>query len=73
MRESRQWACKRNENRYHSFTVADKTDTIRPRPLTAPPIEARALFNGQREVTIRFRDQVYRLRITRNDKLILTK
>ena len=53
--------------------MADKTDTILPKPLTAPPIEARALFNGQREVAIRFRDQVYRLRITRNDKLILTK
>ena len=53
--------------------MTDKVDTARPKPLTAPPIEARALFNGQREVAIRFRDQVYRLRITRNDKLILTK
>lgn len=55
------------------FTMADKLDTARPKPLTSPPIEARTLFNGQREVAIRFRDQVYRLRITRNDKLILTK
>jgi hemin uptake protein HemP len=31
------------------------------------------LLRGQREVVIRHGDQVYRLRHTRNDKLILTK
>jgi hemin uptake protein HemP len=37
------------------------------------PIEARDLFRGKREVSIEFRGDIYRLRITRNDKLILTK
>ena len=49
---------------------ADSQDTKTSGP---PQVEARALFNGQREIAIRFRDQIYRLRITRNDKLILTK
>ncbi len=39
----------------------------------AEPIAAQDLFRGQREIAIRFRGEVYRLRITRNDKLILTK
>jgi len=37
------------------------------------PVDARELFRGQREIAIRFRGDIYRLRITRNDKLILTK
>jgi len=37
------------------------------------PLAASELFGGSREVEIEFRGQVYRLRITRNDKLILTK
>ena len=41
--------------------------------LARRPIEARELFRGQREISIAFRGDVYRLRITRNDKLILTK
>lgn len=49
---------------------ADSNDAKTPLP---PPVEARALFNGRREVAIRFRGEIYRLRITRNDKLILTK
>jgi hemin uptake protein HemP len=36
-------------------------------------LDASALFRDRREVAIRFREDVYRLRITRNDKLILTK
>jgi hemin uptake protein HemP len=39
----------------------------------ARPIVAHELFAGRREVSIEFRGDVYRLRITRNDKLILTK
>jgi hemin uptake protein HemP len=45
----------------------------RSRCTTPRPIEARDLFRGQREVSIEFRGDIYRLRITRNDKLILTK
>ena len=38
-----------------------------------PAIESNALLRGTREVLIRHGDEVYRLRHTRNDKLILTK
>lgn len=36
-------------------------------------IEAARLFGAQREVVIVHRGEAYRLRITRQDKLILTK
>jgi len=36
-------------------------------------IESGVLLKGTREVLIRHGDEVYRLRHTRNDKLILTK
>ena len=36
-------------------------------------VESNALLRGSREVLIRHGDEVYRLRHTRNDKLILTK
>lgn len=39
----------------------------------AGPVESRALLNGAREVLIHHAGEVYRLRHTRNDKLILTK
>jgi hypothetical protein len=35
--------------------------------------DSRALFNGKREIVIRHGEERYRLRCTRNDKLILTK
>ncbi|HEV8695100.1 MAG TPA: hemin uptake protein HemP [Lysobacter sp.] len=38
-----------------------------------PSIESNALLRGTREVLIRHGGEVYRLRHTRNDKLILTK
>ncbi len=38
-----------------------------------PLVESAHLLHGQREVLIRHGDEVYRLRHTRNDKLILTK
>ncbi|MEO1574565.1 MAG: hemin uptake protein HemP [Pseudomonadota bacterium] len=38
-----------------------------------PSIPARELFAGRKEITIEHRGVTYRLRITRNDKLILTK
>ncbi|MDY0021437.1 hemin uptake protein HemP [Arenimonas caeni] len=40
-------------------------------PATA--FDSRELMRGTREVLIRHGDQVYRLRHTRNDKLILVK
>ena len=41
-------------------------------PATAS-LESRNLLQGRNEVLIRHGDEVYRLRHTRNDKLILTK
>lgn len=38
-----------------------------------PMLDSRLLLNGGREVLIRHGDECYRLRHTRNDKLILTK
>jgi hemin uptake protein HemP len=38
-----------------------------------PSIESNKLLRGTREVLIRHGGEVYRLRHTRNDKLILTK
>jgi len=38
-----------------------------------PAVESNALLRGTREVLIRHGNEVYRLRHTRNDKLILTK
>ena len=36
-------------------------------------VDSQTLLNGSREVIIRHAGQVYRLRHTQNDKLILTK
>lgn len=43
-------------------------------PLSASPLfDSNALLRGTREVLIRHGGELYRLRHTRNDKLILTK
>ena len=39
----------------------------------AVEVDSLALLNGQREIVIRHGSECYRLRHTRNDKLILTK
>lgn len=45
-----------------------------PRPIgLAPAFDSRELMRGTREVLIHHAGQVYRLRHTRNDKLILVK
>jgi hemin uptake protein HemP len=43
----------------------------RSAPLTT--LDTRSLFDGQRELCIVHNGETYRLRITRQDKLILTK
>jgi hemin uptake protein HemP len=45
------------------------------RPLSGSPgaVSAKLLFQGRHEVTIGHNGDTYRLRITRNGKLILTK
>lgn len=46
----------------------------RPLPhLHAPAVDSRKLLQGAREIEIVHGDKVYRLRHTRNDKLILVK
>ncbi|MBT3279153.1 MAG: hemin uptake protein HemP [Phycisphaerales bacterium] len=44
-----------------------------PRPSRAVAYDASQLFSGGREVRIHFGRDEYRLQITRNEKLILTK
>ena len=39
----------------------------------AQNIDAKSLFNGRREILISHKGEQYRLRMTRNEKLILTK
>ncbi len=42
-------------------------------PTATPSVESRNLLQGANEVVIHHGNEVYRLRHTRNDKLILTK
>jgi len=44
-----------------------------PRPPQVLEIDSLRLLQGQRELRIRHGNEYYRLRHTRNDKLILTK
>lgn len=45
----------------------------RPRPDSPVVLNAESLFAGAREIRLVFQSEEYRLRITRNSKLILTK
>ncbi|MCE7032632.1 hemin uptake protein HemP [Lysobacter sp. GX 14042] len=49
--------------------------TTPPRPPAPPPpvLDSTSLLGGQREIRIQHGNETYRLRHTRNDKLILTK
>ncbi len=50
--------------------------TTKPTPSPAPTpavLDAQALLGQRNEVVIRHREETYRLRLTRNGKLILTK
>ncbi len=47
--------------------------SVQPAPEVPASLESRQLLQGEREVLIRHGNEVYRLRHTRNDKLILTK
>ncbi len=38
-----------------------------------PTLDSQRLFDGHRELIIQHQGEIYRLRITRHDKLILTK
>jgi len=64
-----------------SCDKADNADATQPQP--APPnhepevpevtVASSELLRGQREILIRHGDETYRLRLTRNGKLILHK
>ena len=49
------------------------TPAQRPEPAAARQFDSRALFAGARELLIRHNGELYRLRLTRAGKLILTK
>lgn len=59
-----------------SADASFRIDSAKPRAaaVSAPPsFDSRSLFNGAQEVRIEHFGQEYRLRQTRNGKLILTK
>lgn len=49
------------------------TDTKKGRAVSTPSFSTESLFAGANEILIQHEDDIYRLRITRNSKLILTK
>ncbi|SFW36298.1 hemin uptake protein HemP [Luteibacter sp. UNCMF366Tsu5.1] len=51
----------------------DKVVALRPAPTVARRIESKSLLDGSRELVIEHQGSEYHLRLTRNDKLILTK
>ena len=58
------------------FTAASpRPEPMRPpaAPLNAQRVDSHRLLSGGRELVIDHAGQEYRLRLTRNDKLILTK
>jgi hemin uptake protein HemP len=54
-------------------TADDVAGAKRQVMLTANRVDSRDLFTGIREITIAHGDDVYRLRLTAQNKLILTK
>lgn len=52
--------------------AVDARDGASPNPRAAS-VSSASLFRGRREIVILHRGQEYRLRITKADKLILTK
>jgi len=52
---------------------ASQTHAARSVSLSENRIDSRDLFNGTREITIAHGDETYRLRLTAQNKLILTK
>jgi hemin uptake protein HemP len=52
---------------------ASQSDAPRSVSLHENRVDSRALFQGAREITIAHGDETYRLRLTAQNKLILTK
>ncbi|HEY4291726.1 hemin uptake protein HemP [Luteibacter sp.] len=51
----------------------DKVVPLRAAPMAVRRVESRNLLDGSRELVIEHQGSEYHLRLTRNDKLILTK
>jgi hemin uptake protein HemP len=60
------------ERETHTATRPAKLDAL-PAASAMPVFDSVRLLQGGREILIRHGDECYRLRHTRNDKLILTK
>jgi len=64
---------------YESFTVNEKTTNLLPGTQSSPgktmkrSYDSQELFRGRQEILIEHSGDAYRLRITRQGKLILTK
>jgi hemin uptake protein HemP len=54
-------------------SARDKVVALRATPAVARRIESTRLLDGSRELVIEHQGNEYHLRLTRNDKLILTK
>lgn len=60
--------------RSHEAAPAESASITHLAPAPAEVVlDSKRLLDGQREIRIRHGNEVYRLRHTRNDKLILTK
>lgn len=64
-----------NDNDYHfrMTTQTSPTPTQQAPALAPTVVEASVLMGKHSEIAIRHRGEIYRLRVTRNGKLILTK
>jgi hemin uptake protein HemP len=61
------------DNVSNSAETPSVADAARQVVLTANRLDSRDLFAGIREITIAHGDEIYRLRLTAQNKLILTK
>ena len=57
----------------HRYERPARSSEIDVRPVGHIVVDAEQLFAGFHEVRLMYRNEEYRLRITRNSKLILTK
>ena len=53
--------------------AANASPAVRNLSMTGNRIDSRELFQSEREITIAHGDEIYRLRLTSQNKLILTK
>jgi hemin uptake protein HemP len=61
------------EPKHKPVRIAGTTQSAQPSTSSPERIAAARLFQGRQEILIEHKGETYRLRITRNDKLILTK